>query len=287
MGELPESDLTTEESPVPAAAIPYNPLSDICQRLGINTRSAGRLLFPYLGPGSTGHAHAALENPPTSKALIAFLKLMEEIGAEIRLRRAEPLYAWINADYLDKFYFDNPWRLDHQYPELPANHRELRRYIMRLRSGRKHSFGVIKSKLIRGHICTATGLCDWRRSTVKQVVDSHHKKFPDDKEPLKPRGSAIGRWRAMMVSRIFSDVYDAGLDPFFKVRYGLVSKYHKGRIWMRTENVITEPPKRWFAQAMSKVLWIGGQWGLAEPADWPFAETSPPQVAESAISAPG
>lgn len=238
-----------------------NPLATLCRQLGLSPAAAAKL-----AGCSLEDAAEALADVPAG-AVRAFCGILAGIQAKVRVAAADTRLAfWVERDALDAVYRDDAFRRANGLLGLPRTLGELRVLMAQLK-GPDASFADVSGRLEASFIPTATGLREWRRTTVAQHLASRGAR---DADPMPEPGAELRRaWRSWAVDMILADLSPVAGDA---LRYGIVPTWvHRGdegeRVTFRATRPMPACAVRWCHEGLVRMAWLGGRWGLCEPAE--------------------
>jgi hypothetical protein len=249
-----------------------NPLADLCRKMGVGIADAARLAGV-----NAGSANIALLADPTP-AVDAYIKISAALGASLKVRKGAPLAFWFYLPTFDALYFDRLFRLRQGLPGLPASRLKLRQYVISVRRRKVKSYAKLVKDLERGHICTAEGLRDWRRSTIGQYLKL--RRNPDGAhEALAPNAQCIADWRDYLKGLVHGAICPE--DVMAPVRYLMAWKEDGGRLYLEAGKEMPEKPREWIIAAVSRIPWLtAGHWGLIDPTTMQKPQGGPGPLSE-------
>lgn len=240
---------------------PPNPLSRLCEQVGIGAAELSR----RLGIDLLNASEVFSENP--SEPLASALKVIARMGVELRLRGIDQFSFWIDRDTIDERFYDAAFRAAHGYLPAPRTIGDLRAMIHELHAKNVGSLADISDKLDQSMIPTAYGLRDWRRTTVHQFV-----KLPagdKDQEPITPCPRIWSDWRTLVGQIIVTDLLP---DPLAPLKYPVIITQTRARMYFSIRTPIPNVVVGWIIQSLEKIPWLIGRWGKSPPPG--TAETS-------------
>lgn len=234
-----------------------NPLAILCRQMGLDHLHAGR----KAGVKAESAWQAMMEpnrddGTMMPEAICALVKACEAMGLALRLARSPGLRIWIDRAHVDGLYHDDAFRATWNFPKLPKTQWILRQSIRKMRA-EKLSFQRISDLLDRGHVCTLEGLPNWRKTTVKQIVDLRW--LRENGRPLVPQAGAVERWRRWLMDLAMSQLCPG--DAMAAVRYGIVWREEPDRILVTSSRPMPTKPYEWILAGLDDIRWIAGHWG--------------------------